>query len=57
MEQEGAVWTRTSKDRESWRDDIVEQEGAVWTRAEKVGEMTLWNKRERYGQGRRKLER
>ena len=33
--QQGAVWTRTAKDRERWRDDIVGQQGAVWTRTAK----------------------
>ena len=33
--QQGAVWTRTAKDRERWRDDIVGQQGAVWTRIAK----------------------
>ena len=33
--QHGAVWTRTAKNRESWRDDIVGQHGAVWTRTAK----------------------
>ena len=35
MGQQGAVWTRTVKDRERWRDDIVGQQGAVWTRTAK----------------------
>ena len=35
MGQQGEVWTRTAKDRESWRDDIVAQQGAVWTRTAK----------------------
>ena len=35
MGQQGAVWTRTAKDRERWRDDIVGQQGAVWTRIAK----------------------
>ena len=31
--QQGAVWTRTAKDRERWR--TLGQQGAVWTRTAK----------------------